>query len=169
LHIKVKTCHLSSLTQEDTVTAEEERRNQRLTWLTFANLQLRRDLFTSVLIRTTCGVRFECVDMDPVLDVGDLESEKADSVLDAVHSASNEANSASHEADSVHNDHNDGEPLPSLCRAQEEGLVVHQILLAYRKEESEYCNSCSPTEKKRPNIEETWTCGYILFASPAKF
>jgi hypothetical protein len=60
------------------------------------------------------------VDIDPVLDVGDLESEKADSALDAVdlasdeaNSASDEANSASHEADSVHND---GKPLRGARR-----------------------------------------------------
>jgi hypothetical protein len=38
-----------------------------------------------------------------VLDVGNPESNKADSALDAVDSASDEVNSEGHEADSVHN------------------------------------------------------------------
>jgi hypothetical protein len=54
-----------------------------------------------------------CDDIDPVLDVGNLESEKADSALDAVDSASDEADSASREADSMHND---GKPLPGARR-----------------------------------------------------
>jgi hypothetical protein len=41
------------------------------------------------------------------------KSEKADSALDAVDLASDEANSAHYEADSVHND---GKPLPGARR-----------------------------------------------------